>query len=149
MKRREFLKGSALAGATTLVAAPAIAQGAPETGRETQFPYKRNAGPIRGKATDALTLGRDITTFRRSHRKQAIGLGPRRQVNRHGQAVARRGGPILGQTIAPLSLVASPRASPACGPACRSIRQRRGPPGLPRPAPRRTAPAGLAPTRRR
>ena len=30
MKRRTFLKGSAVAGATTLVAAPAIAQAAPE-----------------------------------------------------------------------------------------------------------------------
>ena len=30
MKRRTFLKGSALAGASTLVAAPAIAQSAPE-----------------------------------------------------------------------------------------------------------------------
>ena len=30
MKRRTFLKGGAVAGATTLVAAPAIAQGAPE-----------------------------------------------------------------------------------------------------------------------
>jgi TRAP-type mannitol/chloroaromatic compound transport system substrate-binding protein len=30
MKRRTFLKGSAVVGATTLVAAPAIAQGSPE-----------------------------------------------------------------------------------------------------------------------
>ena len=30
MKRRTFLKGGAVAGATALVAAPAIAQGAPE-----------------------------------------------------------------------------------------------------------------------
>jgi hypothetical protein len=30
MKRRTFLKGGAVAGATTLVAAPAIAQAAPE-----------------------------------------------------------------------------------------------------------------------
>jgi hypothetical protein len=47
-----------------------FAQRAPETRRAPQLPDNRNARPIRGKATDALTLGLDVTTLRRSHRKQ-------------------------------------------------------------------------------
>src|SRR6187399_3302212 len=50
MKRRTFLKGGALAGATTLVAAPAIAQSAPEIKWRLTSSYPKSLDTIYGGA---------------------------------------------------------------------------------------------------
>ncbi len=50
MKRRTFLKGSALAGATTLVAAPAIAQGTPEIKWRLTSSFPKSLDTIYGTA---------------------------------------------------------------------------------------------------
>ena len=50
MKRRTFLKGSALAGATALVAAPAIAQGAPEIKWRLTSSFPKSLDTIFGTA---------------------------------------------------------------------------------------------------
>src|SRR6186713_1612013 len=50
MKRRTFLKGSALAGATTLVAAPAIAQSAPEIKWRLTSSFPKSLDTIFGTA---------------------------------------------------------------------------------------------------
>ncbi|MEY9557136.1 TRAP-type mannitol/chloroaromatic compound transport system substrate-binding protein [Bradyrhizobium japonicum] len=50
MKRRTFLKGGAVAGATTLVAAPAIAQGAPEIKWRLTSSFPKSLDTIYGTA---------------------------------------------------------------------------------------------------
>ena len=57
MKRRTFLKGGALAGATTLVAAPAIAQSTPKIKWRltSSFP----------KSLDTIYSGADLCEIRR------------------------------------------------------------------------------------
>src|SRR3954470_10480342 len=50
MKRRTFLKGGAMAGATTLVAAPAIAQGAPEVKWRLASSFPKSLDTIYGGA---------------------------------------------------------------------------------------------------
>src|SRR5919112_4034667 len=50
MKRRTFLKGSAIAGATTLVAAPAIAQSAPEIKWRLTSSFPKSLDTIYGTA---------------------------------------------------------------------------------------------------
>src|SRR5664280_2616023 len=50
MKRRSFLKGGAVAGATTLVAAPAIAQSAPEIKWRLTSSFPKSLDTIYGTA---------------------------------------------------------------------------------------------------
>src|SRR3954449_4018080 len=50
MKRRTFLKGGAVAGATTLVAAPAVAQGAPEIKWRLASSFPKSLDTIFGAA---------------------------------------------------------------------------------------------------
>ena len=50
MKRRTFLKGGAVAGATALVAAPAIAQGAPEIKWRLTSSFPKSLDTIFGTA---------------------------------------------------------------------------------------------------
>src|SRR6476620_12142338 len=61
MKRRTFLKGSALAGATTLVAAPAIAQGAPEIKWRLTSSFPKSLDTIFGTANTFAKYVADAT----------------------------------------------------------------------------------------
>src|ERR1041385_1275477 len=61
MKRRTFLKGSALAGATTLVAAPAIAQGAPEIKWRLTSSFPKSLDTIFGTAQTFAKYVADAT----------------------------------------------------------------------------------------
>ena len=61
MKRRTFLKGGALAGATTLVAAPAIAQGAPEIKWRLTSSFPKSLDTIFGTAQTFAKYVADAT----------------------------------------------------------------------------------------
>jgi TRAP-type mannitol/chloroaromatic compound transport system substrate-binding protein len=61
MKRRTFLKGSALAGATTLVAAPAIAQAAPEIKWRLTSSFPKSLDTIYGTAQTFAKYVADAT----------------------------------------------------------------------------------------
>src|ERR1700704_825171 len=61
MKRRTFLKGSALAGATTLVAAPAIAQSAPEIRWRLTSSFPKSLDTIFGTAQTFAKYVADAT----------------------------------------------------------------------------------------
>ena len=61
MKRRTFLKGSALAGATTLVAAPAIAQSAPEIKWRLTSSFPKSLETIFGTAQTFAKYVADAT----------------------------------------------------------------------------------------
>src|SRR3981081_3023914 len=61
MKRRTFLQGSALAGATTLVAAPAIAQGAPEIKWRLSSSFPKSLDTIFGTAQTFAKYVADAT----------------------------------------------------------------------------------------
>ena len=61
MKRRTFLKGSAVAGATTLVAAPAIAQAAPEIKWRLTSSFPKSLETIYGTAQTFAKYVADAT----------------------------------------------------------------------------------------
>src|SRR5438128_11452070 len=61
MKRRTFLKGSAIAGATTLIAAPAIAQGAPEIKWRLTSSFPKSLDTIFGTAQTFAKYVADAT----------------------------------------------------------------------------------------
>ena len=61
LKRRTFLKGGALAGATTLVAAPAIAQGAPEIKWRLTSSFPKSLDTIFGTAQTFAKYVADAT----------------------------------------------------------------------------------------
>ena len=61
MKRRTFLKGGAVAGATTLVAAPAIAQGAPEIKWRLTSSFPKSLDTIFGTAQTFAKYVADAT----------------------------------------------------------------------------------------
>jgi TRAP-type mannitol/chloroaromatic compound transport system substrate-binding protein len=61
MKRREFLKGSAIAGGTTLVAAPAIAQSAPEVKWRLTSSFPKSLDTIFGAAQTFAKYVADAT----------------------------------------------------------------------------------------
>ena len=61
MKRRTFLKGGALAGATTLVAAPAIAQAAPEIKWRLTSSFPKSLDTIFGTAQTFTKYVADAT----------------------------------------------------------------------------------------
>src|SRR6201982_3907749 len=64
MKRRTFLKGSALAGATTLVAAPSIAQSAPEIKWRLTSSFPKSLDTIFGTAPTFAKYVADATDNR-------------------------------------------------------------------------------------
>src|SRR5258708_10331421 len=61
MKRRAFLKGGAMAGATALVAAPAIAQGAPEIKWRLTSSFPKSLDTIFGTAQTFAKYVADAT----------------------------------------------------------------------------------------
>lgn len=58
MKRRTFLRGGAIAGATTLVAAPAIAQSAPEIKWRLTSSFPKSRDTIYGTAQNLCEIRR-------------------------------------------------------------------------------------------